>query len=209
MESKKDNSHEGKIAIGPILLKSSATPIEVDRMIWGALKQGNRKALDYIFEKHVRLLYAYGGKISKDGSLVEDCIQDVFVELWNKRGNLSSTDNIKFYLFKSLRRRIVRKTYEAQRELTHQKRALALFEEIEFSFESILIQNQNSVDQQKQLQEALEKLSKRQREAVYLKFYEKMTYEQMAEVLDIDLKSSYKLIGKALDVLRKYVQWSY
>src|SRR6186713_841419 len=82
------------------LFRTGMPQAEIDAVVWAALQQGHRKALDYIFEKHTRLLYAYGARITGDVLLVEDCIQDIFVELWNRHERLSATDNIKFYLLK-------------------------------------------------------------------------------------------------------------
>ena len=63
------------------LFRHDVPEAEREQLVWSALRLGNRKALDFIFEKYIRLLYAYGNKISKDYALIEDCIQDLFVEL--------------------------------------------------------------------------------------------------------------------------------
>jgi len=185
------------------LFKAGMLQTEIDAVVWGALQQGNRKALDYIFEKYIRLLYAYGARITADVLLVEDCIQDIFVELWKRHDRLSATDNIKFYLLKCLRRQLERKLQAGERERARHTRAAAYADRHDAPAESHLIELQTASEQQRQLSRALDKLSQRQREAVYLKFYEKMPYEQLAEVLHIDLKSTYKLIGKAVESLRK------
>jgi RNA polymerase sigma factor (sigma-70 family) len=196
---------EGKLAES-FLFKHGTTVSEGEQVVWNALRTGNRKALDYIFEKYVKLLYAYGGKITKDQGVVEDAIQDLFVELWQRHAALSTTDNIKFYLLKSLRRRITRRIAVDQRKLGDHSLQEDYSWEVEFSMESTIIQQQTSIAQQEQLNRGISKLSDRQREAIYLKFYEKMSYEQLAEVLDISLTSTYKLIGKAVDALRKSVR---
>lgn len=190
----------------PFLFKHGASVTDIDKDIWLAFKQGSRRALDYIFEKYVRLLYAYGGKISKDQALVEDCIQDLFIELWTKRENLSETDNIKFYLMKSLRRKIVRKITEDHRIQTEPLQGDDYTVDLEFSVEFHIIQEQSSLEQREQLTKALKQLSKRQREAIYLKFYEKLRYEEIAEMMNLSVKSTYNLIGKAIDTLRKIIK---
>ena len=197
------------ISTESFLFKQGTAISEADQRIWNALRDGNRKALDYIFEKYVKLLYAYGGKITKDQGIVEDAIQDLFVELWQKHVMLGPTDNIKFYLLKSLRRRITRRLATDQRKLGDHNLQEDYSREVEFSMESAIIEQQTSFAQQEQLTRGISKLSDRQREAIYLKFYEKMSYEQLAEVLDISLTSTYKLIGKAVDSLRKSVRIIY
>lgn len=182
------------------------TPVtDMERAVWAEFRNSNRKALDYIFEKHVRLLYIYGGKICKDQGLVEDCIQDLFTELWNKRKVLGDTDNIKFYLFKSLRRKIVRRLSADQRFLGDQLKDQVAVKEVEFPIEFNIIQEQISNEREVMMKKALASLSERQREAIYLKFYEKLAYQQIAGVMDIDLKSAYNIVSKAIDTLRKAV----
>jgi RNA polymerase sigma factor (sigma-70 family) len=188
------------------LFRAGMPQADIDAVVWAALQKGHRKALDYIFEKHIRLLYAYGARITPDVLLVEDCIQDIFVELWKRHDRLSATDNIKFYVLKCLRRQLERKLQAGARERVRHAHAAMHRDCHDASAESHLIELQTVSEQQRQLSQALEKLTQRQREAVYLKFYEKMPYEQLAEVLHIDLKSTYKLIGKAVETLRKLVK---
>ena len=95
---------------------------------------------------------------------------------------------------------------EIKRNLPVMIELMRINDAIEPSIEINLIQVQNDLEQKNALSVAMSKLSKRQREAIHLKFYEKMTYSQLAEILEIDLKSSYKLIGKAIDALRKSVR---
>ena len=185
------------------LFKTGTPASDIERAVWDSLKSGNRKALDFIFEKYVRLLSAYGSKISRDQGLVEDCIQDLFVELWNRRESLSDTTSIKFYLLKSIRRRIVRRLVNDTRCLEVSETDFDHGKQVEVSVEFNIIQEQASGELSQQLSRALEHLSGRQREAIYLRFYEKMDYSQISDVMNLSIKSSYKLMGKAIDTLRK------
>jgi len=185
------------------IFKHDVSETEREQIVWSSLRQGNRKALDYIFEKYIRLLYAYGNKISKDYGLIEDCIQDLFVELWNKRELLAESVHIKFYLMKSLRRRVVRRLMNESRLSTEQLHEHDYENNLEFSAEFHIIQEQSFQEQRQQLTEAIAQLSTRQREAVYLKFYEQLSYEEIAGIMNLTVKSAYKLIGKAIDSLRK------
>lgn len=204
----KDKEQGTKFSVpdSPILFKSDISSEERDRILWNGLRQGNKQALDFIFEKNIRMLYAYGNKITQNTDLVEDCIQDVFVELWTRRGRLSDTDSIKFYLFKSVRRRIANRLGRDQKNQRLIEEWSDKNDDFEPAIEASFIRDQNDLEQKDALKVAMSNLSKRQREAVHLKFYEKMTYGQLAEILDIDIKSSYKLIGKAIDALRKSVR---
>lgn len=188
------------------LYKTGTSQEKIDADIWRSFKQGDRKALDYVFEKYVRLLYAYGAKITRNTSLVEDSIQDLFVELWQRRNAISEVTSVKFYLLKSLRQKVIRNLARIN-EVAVDENTLQQYEvEVEFSEEFKIIQDQVSVEQRERLARALSHLTKRQREAVYLKFYEKVSYQEIAEIMNISIKAAYNLIGKAIDILRYHIK---
>ena len=189
----------------PYLYKAGTSQEKIDSEIWKLFKKGDRKALDYVFEKYVRLLYAYGSKITKNTSLVEESIQDLFVELWHRRASISDVTSVKFYLLKSLRQKVIRNLARIN-EVVVDENTLHTYEvEVEFSEEFKIIQDQVSVEQRDRLIRALSQLTKRQREAVYLKFYEKVSYQEIAEIMNIGIKSAYNLVGKAIDILRNHI----
>lgn len=187
------------------MFKHGTPQVDMERAVWTEFRSSNRKALDYLYEKYVRLLYVYGGKISRNHTVVEDCIHDLFVELWNKRKILGDTDNIKFYLFKTLRKKIVTKISSSSEVPS----AVIKEAEVDFPIEFNIIEEQLVSERQSMMKRALASLTESQREAIYLKFYEKLPYQQIASVMDTDLKSAYKVIGKAIDTLRKAVHHIY
>jgi RNA polymerase sigma factor (sigma-70 family) len=187
----------------PFLFKQGVTETETDLTVWKAFKHGNRKAFDYIFEKYSRRLYTYGCRFCKNTAVVEDCMQDLFVELWKKRENLSDTTSIHFYLLRSLRRRIVKVLEKDLKSIIFTRTEISPDNYIDFSCEFVWIERETDNQQKSKLQSALNQLSPRQKEAVYLKFYEQMTYESIAAVMGITVESAYALIGKAISVLRQ------
>jgi DNA-directed RNA polymerase specialized sigma24 family protein len=99
-----------------LMVTKSADQTDAESAYWIAFKEGSRPALNFIFERYATLLYSYGASITKDSALVADCIQDIFFELWNKRESVAGDVKfIKFYLIKSLRRKIVRRLYTDKR----------------------------------------------------------------------------------------------
>ena len=195
-----------------ILAKPDVRGSEVE--LWNSFRSGNRQALDTIFEKYVRVLYSYGRNMTADQDLISDCIQDIFLELWTKRTRLSTEVNsIKYYLIKAVRRRILRKLSSAR---SHAEQPIPenYSNEIEFNIEFTLVQAQVSKELSQQLKISVAALSKGQQEAIYLKFYENMTYEEVASVMHTNVKAVYNLIGKAIISLRKYflhnpIHWEY
>jgi RNA polymerase sigma factor (sigma-70 family) len=174
-----------------------------DYQLWQAFRKGSQPAFDLIFERHVRLLYHYGRKFTPDTTLVEDCVQDLFVELWERRAALGDTDSIRFYLYKSLRRRIVRALTAAQRFDPADPADDGGTFGVHLSPEHTLIAAQLDAEQQHVLSTALAQLPKRQQEAVLLKYFDNLSNQQIAQVMDISVDSVYKLVCGALGSLKK------
>jgi RNA polymerase sigma factor (sigma-70 family) len=202
-KSKSDSGAEAQSNIPPTT-KACETRDEV--ALWNDFRKGNLEAFNAIYYKYIRLLYNYGSKITPDGSLVEDCIQDLFIELWQKRQILSETTSIKFYLFKSLNRKIVRKSAQEKRLSMKGKLTENYHFEVAFSHEFHLVTMQIDEEQKENLDKALQTLTPRQKEAIFLKYYEKLSFEEVAVIMAINVKATYKLVTRALDMLRKNIQ---
>lgn len=174
-----------------------------DQFLWDALRMGDKKALDHIFENYISLLQWYGEKITKNQTVVEDSIQELFIELWNKKALLSSTTSIKFYLFKSLRRRIIKKLKTENWHGGFISSWNIPDLQFDFSRESVIIGEEIDQAKKKYISSVMSNLSKRQQEIIYLKFYEDLSASQIGEVMHLSIPSVYSLIGKAFATLRK------
>ena len=74
--------------------------------LWIHMLPGDHLALDAIVKRHYNLLYQYGCKFTRDASQVKDCIQDLFLYIWQRRHAISETPSVEHYLMKALRRRL-------------------------------------------------------------------------------------------------------
>jgi RNA polymerase sigma factor (sigma-70 family) len=185
------------------LFKNEDGQSHSDLILWRSLKSGRRDAFNQIFDKYVAALFNYGSRFTKNEEIIEDGIQDVFVEVWSRRESLSDTSSIKFYLFKALRRRLVRTLYESKRHSTACDEFLTHEDDVNFSCEFNLIQVETNKIQTELLKSHVEQLSKRQKEAVYLRYYEQLTYESIASLMNLSVPSTYTLVGKAIASLRE------
>lgn len=172
-----------------------------DLMLWKAFRSGDEKAFITIFDRFTRPMYNYGYKIIGESELVKDGIQELFMDLWQKRARLRDTDSIKFYLFKSLRRKLIRLKSKSQ------KRIFGNFSindtEVTPSHEFVLISEQMSLERKEKVMMMLNKLTKRQHEAVFLRFFEELNCDQIAAVMELSKQGVYNLIHHALDQLKK------
>jgi RNA polymerase sigma factor (sigma-70 family) len=172
-----------------------------DINLWLAMKNGDQTALETIYRRYVKNLFSYGMRFSTNEQLVEDSIQDLFIELWTHRTNLGNTDSIIRYLMASLRRKIIRKGQQDQR-YTDLDDTTPYFE-AELAFDEQWIAGQDAAAAAAKLQQALNALSARQQEAIYLKYKEGLDYDDICGIMDLQYQSARNLIAHAIQKLRQ------
>lgn len=170
---------------------------------WDAFRAGDRVAFGQIYDQHVQELLSYGNRITNDRQLIRDSIQDLFLHLWSQRENLSPTDSVKFYLYRSLRNRIIRNAGRTSMLATD----LHLVpEEIlaELPLETIWIAQEKKQEQADKLREAIDRLPKRQQEVIQLRYYHDFNAEKIAKLLEINNQSVRNLLHQAIGRLRDF-----
>ena len=178
-----------------------------DIELWEAFKKGNNKAFDRIYHTYIPQLYNYGCHLCNDRELVRDCIHDLFVTLISNKARLGNTDNIKFYLFKAYKRKLVK----LLRKRNHTRRRESVFSDEHFrlSIENDFIQLNGTITQETRefIQEAINKLPSSQKEAVILFYYEGLGYREIASLMgQRNVKSARTLIYRAIDSLTKKIK---
>lgn len=153
-----------------------------------------------IFELHYRQLYSYGQQFLSDVSLTEDAIQDLFINLWRTHGNLSEVDNIKFYLFRSLRRDIRRLAEREKQQRGFQQ--AEHFENNQVQTPDFGIENEETL-LERHLKALVDGLPKRQREVVLLRYYENFSTEEIAHIMHITEKTVRNTLFNAMTSLRR------
>ncbi len=192
------DSHERLPKEGDTL---KVSPSLTDLEIWQNIKAGDKLSFSLAYDKYVDSLINYGSHFTRDASLVEDCLHDLFVYIWNNRANLSDTDSIKNYMMVSLRRSIINK----QKKLSKSQNDISDHDgtfSTELSIEEILINTEITQEKAQQLKKAFEKLSGRQKEAIYLKFYTDQDYDEICEIMDLNYQSARNLVSTGIKKLK-------
>ncbi len=174
----------------------------LDFEIWRRFKQGDKKAFSYIFDTYHAQMFEYGHRFTSDEAFIKDCMQDVFFELASKKDKLFPTDNILFYLLKSLRIRIftnLRKNKNISADFNDD--LLADFR-LEFSTEVDSEEKELRLDQ---LAQALNQLPPRQKETIFLKFYKNLSNSEVAELMGVNYQSVSNAIQKGIRKLREVI----
>ncbi|MEM1120765.1 MAG: sigma-70 family RNA polymerase sigma factor [Bacteroidota bacterium] len=172
-----------------------------DLLLWQALKAGKKSALERIYSTHIAGLLKYGRKFSRNDQVIEDCIQDLFIELWKNRAGLGMTDSIQRYLLVALRRKIIRQLDKSKKWVSDSEPTELDFD-VEIAVDQKLIELELSSERAQQVKEAMENLSKRQKEVIYLKYVTGLDYEDIGEIMDLNYQSVRNLVSKALKKLK-------
>ncbi|MDP2114911.1 MAG: sigma-70 family RNA polymerase sigma factor [Bacteroidota bacterium] len=175
-----------------------------DAEIWISFKTGEKWAMAYVYSENAETLFRYGLKFTRDSALVEDVLQDLFTDLIKNRKSLGDTDNILFYLLKSFKRKMLRKI-QTEKRYDRKEEIEGYHFEVTWSVEHDFILNEFSEQKVKMLSEALQKLTPRQKEAIYLRFTKELDYKEVAGLMDISVEACRNLIAKAISILKKCI----
>lgn len=176
-----------------------------DKALWQSVRKGNDLAFSNLYQRFSNLLFNYGMHFCYNRELVKDCIQELFTNIWNKRETLSEVDSVKYYLIRSFRNLLVqhitrdRKLYSDLNE-SHQSMIF------EASVEDSLVFRDYLKENERRIANALAKISKRQREIVVLKYFNDLSYSEIASIMSITPASAHNLLSKALQCLRVVIR---
>lgn len=178
---------------------------ETDYIEWDSFKSGNWEAYVRLYDTHFKSLNNYGYKFSRDVNLIEDAVHDLFVNLWSKKEQLGSPVSVKNYLYKSLRNLLFRKMKNQQRFSNIETDDDYPFN-FEVAFDTLIIEDESEKALQKKIKTAIQTLPARQQEIVYLRFYEGLSYEEIADIMGLNINSAYKLLYKAIAKLQEKIK---
>lgn len=162
------------------------------------------KESDYklLYEKYINQMYSYGKALGIDEDTLYDLIHDVFLHFFEHQNEIADSEHEKYYLFRCLKNRMI-----------SLKRKEPDFEEIEkaddYSF-SIVVSGLDDIEEEEerieigeQIEEMLQCLTGRQKEAIYLRFMQELEYDEIAELMGLTVKGTRKLIYRAIDRIRE------
>jgi len=175
-----------------------------DKQIWNEFKNEADHALPYIYNQNIDFLFFYGKKFTTEEDLVLDTIQDLFYDLIKYRKTLSETDNIRLYLLKSFRRKLLH-GIENKKKLARLDFDYNLEPGIVFSIEEEMITDEEQSRQIKFIKQGLQELNAKQREVIYYKFTLGYDYDQISEIMSITYDSARQLVSRGINSLKRFM----
>jgi RNA polymerase sigma-70 factor (ECF subfamily) len=182
-------------------------PISEDyRLQWDGLRRGDKQALFNLYNDMYFHLIRFGLKLTGDDELVKDSINQLFLNLWDKREKLTAVENVRPYLFSVLRNTIIDELKHSGKVDDAIRKRLVEEELDELPYEEIIIRVQDDQELKAKLQQAIKKLTPRQMQLIQLRFFEGMSYEQIASHTSQSVKTAYNTIYDAVKMLRKLLK---
>ncbi len=169
---------------------------------WIRFNSGDRLAFEEIYTQYIDILFAYGSKMTQDKELIQDSIQDLFIDLYRYKINLRLPESFEFYLFKSLKRLILKKLKKKSKTWDVENRNFFAYE-LTFDFEEDYIQKESEKLKLLVLQEILNELSQNSRELLFYKFNSNLTYKEIAILVEMNPDAVKKKIYRIITNLRK------
>jgi RNA polymerase sigma-70 factor (ECF subfamily) len=177
-----------------------------DESLWLGMLQGDREMFLALYRKYYHSLLFIGLKKIKDPNLVKDAIQQQFLYLWEKRESLSPANNVRSYLINAFLRKLTADWIKTQ-QISKLELAWSGFDqEPPATPEEKLIAHQDRQQIHQYLQQQLNTLPTRQRELIMMRFYEGLTYDEMAEKTGLTHRTIYNKTHEALKRLKQELE---
>ena len=169
-----------------------------DQELWNLLRMSDKSAFSTLYRRHIKDLLHFGSKLCSDRELIKDTLQELFVDFWNKRQLLPEVTYVKVYLIKSFRYKLLRATANANRS--------AIFELEDLTKDvpsEQIIENEIAQERQLALKAKLDLLPERQREVIHLRYFQNLTNDEIANIINVNYQSVSNLLQRALKNLKK------
>ena len=176
--------------------------LKAEKDLLERLQQNDEEALALLMKMYYDNLYNYAARFTKDDGLIKDCIQEVFISLWQRRETVGTILSPKYYFLRAIKNKVLKSLHKHVRKISpdHLQEDYDFFHE--FSIERVIIEKQISEEKAARLRKTLSLLSKRQIEIIYLKYYQYLDHGQIAELMNISRQSVYNLLHEAIHKLR-------
>ena len=178
---------------------------EQEQTLWKDMISGNKKSFEDLYKQYFQALINYGFRITKNENLIEDAVQELFISIWNNRTNLSEVNEVKFYLFRSLKNRILR---QLEKDVFDKSEDIDVY----LDFLNSISEEQKKIDSEQfdanleTLQRAIAHLPIRQQEVINLKYYHDFTLDEIAKLMDVNKQSVSNLLFRSYAILRKLLK---
>lgn len=168
--------------------------------LWIQFLGGNEIAFSQLYCLFFDDLLTYGRRVGGDNEMVEDLIQDLFLKLYQKKIILEDNTRLRPFLFRALKNLIYNQLLRNAK--------LQPLPDYDFTFDlTYTIDDQLSLVHDQGLSDEVHRilkgLTERQKEIIYLRFVHEMSFEEISEIMEINIQSARNLLARSMEKLRK------
>lgn len=162
------------------------------------LKSGDKASWSHLFGMYIDVLYKYGSHLIQEEDALKDCIQDVFLSLYERKDTIDVIGNMRAYLLKALRNNIINYQKFKSRQAEQRTNWHDYGREIsQYPFEEA----EAKISEKRAVKFMLYTLTKRDRELLILRFYKGFDHERISIICGIKKQTVSNAIHKALKTL--------
>ena len=168
---------------------------------WKLFLEGDDQAYSWIYTHYIQVLYNYGLQITPDSEIVKDCIQDVFVKIYKAKKKLTVPQNPKVYLMIALKNNIYN-TFNQER--LQKNYAFSLYQtEEQLTVKNEFIDQEARHEEMNNIKRMMKILTPRQREVIYYRLIEELSYDDICQIMGLNYQSAYNLLQRSLQKIRE------
>lgn len=164
-------------------------------------KEGDRGAYERLFRMYYTPLVRFARDIVKDTDTAEDLVQEVFVKVWERKAAIEIKTSVMAYLYMAVKNHCLNKLKAEQR---HAFMEDGLADDLRISTNHTDEQS-DTIKLAQHIQDAIEKLPPRCALIFKMSRFEEKTYKEIADALELSVKTVENQMGKALHLLRQHL----
>lgn len=174
--------------------------IDEDKVLWHSISRGNKKAFNDFFMKYYTLLYEYS-RYYVSAEDAKEVLQELMIWLWENRVTfvLGTTSSLRQYLITSVRHRCLNVLRRQKKEILEESSWFEQEQDTFYEFIDLSIVN----ELQSLIQEAIDELPPSYRQAFTMHRFQNKTRQEIAEVLQVSIKTVDYRILQSLKILRE------
>lgn len=168
-------------------------------IIQKGFQESPRAGFELLFRRYHKVLCSHAVRFVYSKEVAEDIVSDVFCRFWKTRAYESVNSSYRYYLFRSVRN-------EAYNYLKLEFHRFENLEDTAYNISGLSAQPDNVAQYEevlRQVESLVESLPPQCRRVFLLSRFEGKKYQEIADELDISIKTVEVHIGKALELMRR------
>ncbi len=175
-----------------------------DLNLWDRFLTGDDGAYEFIYKKYSQDLFSYGMRFTYDREIVKDCMQDVFLKIYNNRYQLTRVQNLRFYLYVALKNSLFN-VFDKTGNMYNIDTVEPVFN-LEYTVEQKMIDEEDDLEIKDNIVNMLSQLTPHQKEIIHYRFMEGLKIREIGQIMHMNEQSVHNLLLRTIKKIRKILK---